>query len=249
MNPVTDQPSTSRPEESRLPCGASVDDLLAQVADAEVTSPDGAGGDLRTREHQQYCPHCRAMLAELRAVWAPVSTLAAEPVPVPDSLSRTVMERVSALASHGWHAVVEDDPGRTRIAAWVVAVVARRAATSVLGVATVRGRVSPSDPTVAKVQAMYVATPTANQQRLADGIGVAGRQVVVRVEITATGRPPSLPQLAEQVRQAVIAHVRALTGLRVIEVDVHVSDIGAAPADADAAATGGTGPEKSVDHA
>ncbi|MBA3524192.1 MAG: Asp23/Gls24 family envelope stress response protein, partial [Geodermatophilaceae bacterium] len=208
-----------------------VDDLWGQVADSDAApSSDGSARvDRQTLEHQQACPHCRAMLAELREVWAPVAALAAQPVPTPDSLSRGVMERVSALASHGWHAIVEDDPGQTRIAAWVVAVVARRAATSVLGVATVRGRVLPTDPAIASVQARYVARPTATQQRLAAGVGVAGRKVVIRVEITATGVPPSLPILAEQVRRAVIEHVRALTGLRVVEVDVHVSDIGVRP--------------------
>lgn len=229
-SPVT-SPAAASVAPGRLSCGALVDDLLDQVADAARLELDPASvepPDQRTLEHQQNCLHCRAMLAELREIWTPVSALVDQPVAVPSSLDRTVMERVSALAAHRWHAIIEENPGVTRIAAWVIAVIARRAAASVIGVATVGGRVVPGEPDVAAAQARYVAVPTSAQQRLAAGIGVAGSKVVVRVDIDAAGLPPSMPPLltlAEQVRQTVINHVRGLIGLTVVEVDVHVADV------------------------
>lgn len=56
--------SSNGKDADRLPCGVRVDDLLAQVADGAST------GDAA---HQQACAHCRAALAELADLWAPVA--------------------------------------------------------------------------------------------------------------------------------------------------------------------------------
>lgn len=209
---VSDRPR--QPE--RLPCGTRFDDLLDQVAD-DIPPSDP--------EHQASCPHCRATLAELADIWAPVRAVAQEPNPPPDTLTASVMERVVAIATHGWHAVLKDTPGVTRIAAWVVAVVARRAAAGVSGVGQVRGQISPSASAIADVKAEFdFAQPTPGQRTQASGIGVAGRRVVVSITISAGAGQP-LPALAEEIRTAVTRHVQALTGLDVIEVDVHVADL------------------------
>jgi uncharacterized alkaline shock family protein YloU len=227
--------TTDPTQNSALPCGAHPADLLEQIADqaaaAGPASVDGAasaapGPSGEVLAHQRVCPHCRAMIAELRELWAPVAQVSTATITAPPSLTRGIMDRVTALAQHNWHAVVEDNPGATRIAAWVVAIVARRAAASVDGVNTVSGRVHPADPAVADVQAAYGTTSRpSTHQALADGIGIAGRKVVVRVQITAAAGSPMLTVLAEQVRRRVILHVRALTGLDVVEVDVEVTDL------------------------
>lgn len=197
-----------------LACGCSLDELLAQVAD---------GTDPADPDHQRACPHCRAALAELAELWAPVRTLE-EPPATPAGLDAKVMERVSAMATHAWHAVVPETHGVTRVAAWVVAVVARRAAQRVEGVRSVRGQAAPPPAAVAAVRAEWTGGPTAAQRAGAMGIGVSGRRVVVTVQLTvAPGHP--LPRLAEDVRRSVVAGVGALTGLDVVEVDVHVADL------------------------
>ncbi|MCW2583342.1 MAG: Asp23/Gls24 family envelope stress response protein, partial [Klenkia sp.] len=98
-----------------LACGCSLDDLLAQVAD---------GADPADPDHQRACPHCRAALAELAGLWAPVRELAETAPATPAGLDAKVMERVGAMATHAWHAVLPETDGVTRVAAWVVAVVA-----------------------------------------------------------------------------------------------------------------------------
>lgn len=207
----------ARPHQpERLPCGRWFDELLEQVAGSEPAAD---------REHQANCPHCRATLAELVDVWAPVRTLSQQRPAPPDTLVISVMERVAAIASHGWHAVLTDNAGVTRIAAWVVAIVARRAASAVRGVGQVGGKISPPAAVIADVRAGFErAQPSAGQRARAAGVGVAGRRVVVAITVTAEPGQP-LPALAEAIRTAVTRHVRALTGLDVIEVDVHVSDL------------------------
>lgn len=213
-----DHPSPApRPRQpERLPCGAILDDLLEQVADNRAATDP---------KHQSVCLHCRAALAELDDIWTPIRTLSEEQVPSPDSLTVSVMERVVAIASHGWHAVLREHSGTTRIAAWVVAVVARRAAASVPGVGQVRGQITPPAVAIADVRAEFDrAQPTAGQRIRAAGIGVAGRRVVVAITITAAAEQPLLA-IADEIRATVTRHVLALTGLDVVEIDVRVSDL------------------------
>jgi uncharacterized alkaline shock family protein YloU len=210
--PLPGHPSRGLPD--RVPCGAWLDDLLEQVADG-IPSADPA--------HQETCPHCRAALAELADLWIPVRRLAAVNVTAPSSLTSTIMERVHTIAAHGWHAVLTGQSGVTRIAAWVVAVIARRAAAGVPGVGTVHGQVTP--PALGPVHAEYPPDrPSRAQHAAAAGLGVAGRRVVIRIAVTAAaGRP--LPALAEQIRRRVRAEVSTLTGLAVAAVDVEITDL------------------------
>lgn len=200
----------------RLPCGTLFDTLLDQVADE--TPPQDP-------EHQANCPHCRAAIAELTEIWMPIRDLAQQPVTPPDTLTASVMERVMAIATHGWYAVLQGNPGVNRIAAWVVAVIARRAAASVAGVGAVRGQITPMAASIVDVRAEYQrAQPSPGRRQQAVGIGVAGRRVVVAITITAEP-DQRLPVLAEQIRSAVTHRVHALTGLEVVAVDVEVSDL------------------------
>ncbi|SDN79309.1 Uncharacterized conserved protein YloU, alkaline shock protein (Asp23) family [Klenkia soli] len=122
--------------------------------------------------------------------------LAAEAEPVPSGLAGRVVERVDGLAGHDWHAVLVQPGGRTRVAGWVVALVARRAAAAVDGVGGATSRAS------------------------ADGVD----GVVVELGLTVRAGVP-LPSLAEQVRRSVVGAVRELTGVEVVAVDVHVDDL------------------------
>jgi len=203
---------------SRLRCGVALDELIDQVADDRAPQDPA---------HQRGCPYCRAALSELHEIWAPVASLIDEPIEAPPSLLGSVMERVGALAANNWHAVVPDPPGRTSTAAWVIAVIARRAAAAVPGVIAVTGRVAP--PVVvldsdASTGLVAEPVPTSRQQDLAAGTGVAGATVVVSLVLTADGTQP-LQVLAQRVREQVIAHVRELAGLAVVEVDVLVEDV------------------------
>lgn len=193
----------SAPPTPRLPCGADVEALLEQVADGVV--PDAG-----TLEHQRTCPFCGPALAELVTAWAPLDALDETP-PTPRTLDASVMERVATHAVHGWHAVVADRTGRTRIGAWVVAVVARRAAAGVAGVHTVSGRVLPGG-----------ALPS-------DGPDHGRRDgdhppVVVVLTVTVDAAVP-IPPLVDRVRRLVARHVRVFTGLTALQVDVHVADV------------------------
>jgi uncharacterized alkaline shock family protein YloU len=213
-SPLLGHPSRGLPD--RVPCGAWLDDLLEQVAD------DTPPADLA---HQETCPHCRAALAELADLWIPVRRLAAVNITAPSSLTSTIMERVHTIAAHGWHAVLTGQSGVTRIAAWVVAVIARRAAAGVPGVGTVHGQVIPPAAALGPVHAEYPPDrPSRTQRAAAAGLGVAGRRVVIRIAVTAApGRP--LLALAEQIRRRVRAEVSTLTGLAVAAVDVEITDL------------------------
>ena len=114
-----------------LPCGAEVDSLLEQVA-------DGHAGDLDA--HQLDCVHCRAAIAEFAELWAPVAEKAVTPVPAPPGLAAAVMRQIRALVSDVWYTLQATDLGTIRIAARIVATVARDSARMVPGVRVALGR-------------------------------------------------------------------------------------------------------------
>lgn len=138
-----------------------------------------------------------AELAELEGALAP---LVQEPPPRADLAGR-VMERVDAIATHDWQVRLPGPQGSTRVAAGVVALVARRAATGVDGVAAARA----------------VVTPAAT-----------GPGVVVSVRLTTRPGLP-LPALGDRVRSTVVATVTALTGVPVTVVHLHVADLADPP--------------------
>lgn len=67
-----------------LPCGAQLDELIAQVA-------DDVDGDTA---HQGDCEHCEYALTTLHELWEAVDELAHEQVQAPSSIDRVVLRRV-----------------------------------------------------------------------------------------------------------------------------------------------------------
>lgn len=196
----------------QLPCGTFVDDLLEQVADRRPASDPA---------HQAGCVHCRAALAELAAIWAPVHQAATERVSAPAGLLDRVMSAVRDLAANSWYAVIDSGQGLTRIAAWVIATVARLAAGRVAGVSYATSRTGGQPG----------GQPTSGSRLLAGrpsapdgGVGVAGRRAVINLEIVAE-LGPELPALADRVRAQVHRDVAAMTGLDIVEINITVADL------------------------
>lgn len=67
-----------------LPCGHTLAELVAQVA-------DGVTGDL---DHQATCEHCQRTLVTLNELWDATAALAAERVAAPAAIDRAVLRRV-----------------------------------------------------------------------------------------------------------------------------------------------------------
>ena len=192
----------------QLPCGRPWDDLLEQVA-LGVAVPD---------PHQQVCSHCQAALAELDRVWAPVRDLAAEPVHVPAGLLDRVMQQVRAAAQQNWHALIGGEGGSTRVAARVIATMARLAAGRVPGVHVALGRTT--DPGAAA----DTAARTSRHDQKGSAVGVAGGSAVVELALAARYDVP-LHALAEHVQSAVTADLTRLAGLQHVQVNITIDDV------------------------
>lgn len=78
---------SGRPTDPRLPCGADLGALVAQVADGVQPGPEQAA-------HQASCPHCGPALADLNRIWELAGELAAERVTAPDHVQDVIMQRV-----------------------------------------------------------------------------------------------------------------------------------------------------------
>ena len=193
---------------TRLPCGADYDDLVAQVLDH--TAPVGAA-------HQETCPHCRAALAQLHDLWAPVRHLAAEDVHAPTDLLRTGMARVRELTDHTWFAFLPTERGHTRIAARVVAAVARLAAEEVPHVALAlgTGRTSPYSAPA------HIAGP---ETEAATDVGVTGSHVVVDIQV-AVEMGAHIPDIADRVRAHIGHAIATRLDLTTAEVNVTIADV------------------------
>lgn len=185
----------------QLPCGADVDDIIAQLADGDAA--------LRT-PHQSDCPHCQAALAEYDQLLAPVHELAAEPVPVPDSVLEEVIRRFRGALPDSAYGVIPGPRGATRIAGHLVALTARTVAEHVPGVhvALAKADRHPSDPADAT----------------AVTAGVAGTSTALRIVVAARWGE-DLQALADSIRHAVEDAVRTTTGLRPVQIDIVIDDV------------------------
>ena len=135
-----------------LACGADIDELLEQAA-------DGHAGQLTS--HQRHCPHCQAALPEFSRLWEPVRSLAAEHVAVPATLKTAVASQIRKLIADVWYTLQLSDSGAIRIAARVVATIAREAARTVPGVRAAFGRSTHSTTaSPAEKQPSGTTTPT-----------------------------------------------------------------------------------------
>ena len=178
-----------------LPCGADIDDLLAQAADGHAD---------RYTPHQAGCPHCQAALAEYDRLLGPVRDLAVAPVPVPDTVLSEVMRRIRGALPDVGYGVIPDPRGVTRIAGHVVAVTARTVTEEVPGVRVALAR-NEDNPT--QVEA-----------------GASGLSTALRITLAADWGE-DLHALADRVRTAVTRAVADVTGLQAVRVDIAIDDV------------------------
>ena len=192
-----------------LPCGADVDPVLEQVADGHAADLDA---------HQRDCVHCRAAIAEFAALWAPMAETAASPVPAPAGLTAAVMSQIRVLVRDVWYTLQTTDLGFIRIAARIVAALARDTARLVPGVRVALGRSTHSN-TVA-----LTGPATVGHHHPRAAVGVLGRTAVVDLAVAVTYGEP-LPEVARNMQQRVIATLRDQIGLQTAVVNVTIDDI------------------------
>jgi uncharacterized alkaline shock family protein YloU len=192
-----------------LPCGAEVDLLLEQVA-------DGRGSELDT--HQRDCVHCQAAIAELAALWSPVAELAGSAVPAPPGLTAVVMSQIRVLVRDVWYTLQTTELGTVRIAARIVATLARDAARMVPGVRVALGRTSHGR------LATLAERATLGHRHPHAAVGVLGRTAVVDLAVAVSYGDP-VHQVARDVQRQVISSLRDNLGLKTIAVNVTIDDI------------------------
>ena len=192
-----------------LPCGAEIDPLLEQVADGRAADRDA---------HQRDCVHCQAAIAEFTAVWAPVAETAATPVPAPPGLTAAVMSQIRVLIRDVWYTLQTTEDGVIRIAARIVAALARDSARMVPGVRVAFGR-STHDKLAAIAE-----RATLRHRHPHAAVGVLGRTAVVDLAVAVTYENP-VRQVARDIQQHVIATLRDNIGLQTVTVNVTVDDI------------------------
>ncbi len=184
--------------EDHLACGVPFEEILDQIADHRPP---------RDPNHQATCPTCRATLVELGKTWAAVEGLVAEQVRAPAGLLRAVMDRIQELSSHPWHAVITTPDGETKIAARVVAALARLAAQDVPQVSLALG-----------------SGNTGNTGEAATDIGVSGTHVVVDVDVVVE-MGADIPRLADQIRARISHDISHQAGLTATEVNINIVDV------------------------
>jgi uncharacterized alkaline shock family protein YloU len=207
--PVRDIRQLLKGTTRHLACGADIDELLEQAA-------DGHAGQLTG--HQRHCPHCQAALPEFTRVWEPVRSLATEHVAVPPALKTAVASQIRKLIADVWYTLQPSDSGAIRIAAHVVATIAREAARNVPGVRAAFGRsahsttAGPAEEAILRHRHPHAAA------------GVLGRTAVVDLAIAAQYDAP-LDAIAREVQQRAIAELRTKTGLHEVTVNVTIDDV------------------------
>jgi uncharacterized alkaline shock family protein YloU len=192
-----------------LPCGAEVDPLIEQVADGHANDLDA---------HQRDCVHCQAAIAEFAALWAPVAGEAASPVPAPPGLASAVMSQIRVLVRDVWYTLQSTELGTVRIAARIVAALARDSARMVPGVRVALGR-----STGSKLAALAEKASLSHRHPHA-AVGVLGRTAVVDLAVAVSYGDP-VHQVARDIQQHVIATLRDTVGLQTVVVNVTIDDI------------------------
>jgi uncharacterized alkaline shock family protein YloU len=192
-----------------LACGAEVDLLLEQVADSRGANLDA---------HQNECVHCQAGIAEFTAIWEPVTELASVSVPAPPGLTTAVMSHIRLLVQDVWYTLQTTDLGAIRIAARIVAALARDAARMVPGVRVALGRSSHGR------LAALTERATFGHRHPHAAVGVLGRTAVVDLAVAVSYGDP-VHEVAREVQRQVIASLRDQLGLKSITVNVTVDDI------------------------
>jgi len=192
-----------------LPCDAEVDLLLEQAA-------DGRGADWDA--HQQLCVHCQAALGEFTALWGPVAELAAAPVPAPPGLVAAVMSQVRRLVHDVWYTLEISEIGVVRIAARIVAALARDSARMIPGVQVALGR------SIHGKVAALAEKATLGHRHPHAAVGVLGRTAVVDLAI-AIGYGTAAHEVAREIQRQVTVTLREQIGLRDVTVNVTIDDV------------------------
>jgi len=192
-----------------LACGADVDTLLEQVADGHAR---------QLTDHQRDCVYCRAAIGELSALWGPVRELAATPVPLPPGLTEAIISRIRRLVRDAGYTLQMTDGGALRIAARIVAALARDAAGRVPGVRLALGRTVPGTLSAAAENVLLSARGTRT------AAGVLGRTAVVDLAVAVSYDRP-VHHVARDIQKQVAAALRNDLGLRAATVNVVIGDI------------------------
>jgi uncharacterized alkaline shock family protein YloU len=162
--------------------------------------------------------HCQAAIAEFTALWAPVAETAATPVPAPPGLTAAVMSQIRVLIRDVWYTLQTTEDGVIRIAARIVATLARDSARMVPGVRVALGRSTNGKTAAPAERATF-------QHRHPDAaVGVLGRTAVVDLAVTVTYGDP-VHEVARDIQQHVIATLRDQIGLKTVTVNIAVDDI------------------------
>jgi uncharacterized alkaline shock family protein YloU len=201
-------PAETPLDTATLPCGADVDLLLEQAA-------EGRGADWDA--HQRQCVHCQAALGEFTALWEPVAELAAAPVSPPPGLVAAVMSQVRRLVHDVWYTLEVTEAGVVRVAARVVAALARDSARMIPGVRVALGR-----STQGRLAALAEMATFGHHADAA--VGVLGRTAVVDLAV-AVGYGDPAHQVARDIQRHVTAALREQVGLRDVTVNVTIDDI------------------------
>jgi uncharacterized alkaline shock family protein YloU len=194
---------------SRLACGSDVDELIEQAA-------YGRAGQLT--DHQRGCPHCQAALREFTRVWEPVRDLAAEPASLPAAVRTAVARQIRKLTADDWYTLDLADGGAIRIAARVVAGIARDAARQVPGVRVAFGR-----STRAGI-ARRAEAATLGHRHPHEAVGVMGRTALIDLAVAAQ-YGQELDAVGRGVQERAIAALRNNAGLRDVWVNVTIDDV------------------------
>ena len=192
-----------------LACGADVDELLEQAADGYAD---------QFTSHQRDCLYCQAALTEFGRVWAPVRSLASEQISVPAALKSAVASQIRKLVADVWYTLQLSDGGAIRIAARVVARIARAAASGVAGVRVAFGRSTHSR------MAGLAERATLGHRHPNAAVGVLGRTAVVDLAV-AVQYGDEVDAVARAVQRRAIAELRSRVGLQDVTVNVTVDDI------------------------
>ena len=162
--------------------------------------------------------HCQAAIAELAALWQPVTDLAGDPVPAPPGITATVMSHIQSLVRDVWYTLQTTDLGVIRIAARIVATMARDTARMVPGVRVALGR-----STQGRLAALAERATFGHRHPHA-AVGVLGRTAVVDLAVAVSYGDP-VHQIAKAIQQHVIAELRENLGLQTVVVNVTVDDV------------------------
>ena len=180
-----------------LPCGRDIESAWASLDEIEAGRGD---------EHEQTCPHCRAVRESLRMLREVTGHLVEHPLEPSVGLTDRVMAAVRAeVRRHDMVPLPTAEPGAVLISEQAAATVLRFAADSVVGVHARRCRVT--------------ATPSAD-----DAGGVGAVEVEVELSVAVSYHSFVAGEL-QVVRERVSAAAAAGIGVRVARLDVIVADL------------------------